>query len=192
MPSNVKDLGAIVAGVDQLAAIFGCSKANVMALSREHAMPRRSHGRYPLVECFTWYLEWLRTRSSRDSAEVAESRLRLYDVQRQRGELDLAQRRGELLDAELVASVIQAILAAIATQMDGLGPRMAGALATIDDPASIQRKLFDECRNIRRNCAAEVLKIGLSLAEDKAGAPVLKKRTSRKATPAVEVQASGP
>ena len=148
-------LANLTVGVEEIACLYDCTRETI-AIWVKHGMPKVGRGRYPVIEVVKWVRQ-------RDSGEVAENdstlvaeRRRLVISQRQRCDLENAKSRSEMLDAELTASAIHACMADIATGMDSLGPRVASRVASIDDPAIVQRMIFDECRNIRRTAAGRL------------------------------------
>lgn len=96
---------------------------------------------------------------------TAEEKRKLTIAQRQRIELDMRQRRGELVPlADAQAAFTQAMVL-VAGQLDALPGRVAGELAGLSDPALVRASLFDETRRIR-DAAAHVLE---DFATDSAG-----------------------
>jgi hypothetical protein len=111
---------------------------------------------YLLKECIQWRHRKLQAKRGEDAGDIAEEREKLIRAQRIGQELNNAKARGELLDAELVATVLQHMAALISTQIDGLAARVAPQLAQIRDPATIAKVIFDECRAIRRTASRAV------------------------------------
>lgn len=150
-------LNATIALAD-LAEFLGVSQSAVMKWGREAGMPKGGiKGRYPLRDCVMWRINRAEAAAAGESKDIMEERRKLIVSQRQRQDLENAKFRQELFDAEAVKSVFRRALATVATQLDGLAPRITPRLLTVNDPAQMQRILFDECRNIR-NAAADALK----------------------------------
>lgn len=142
-----------------LASLFSVTEAAVMKWVREGGMPKgEKHGRYNLKACIEWRIRCLVEKASdpEESDDLKEERRKLIVAQRHGQELNNARERAELLDANLVASAIHGAFADVATGLDSLGPRIAGRVAMIDDPGTIQKMIFDECRNIRRTAAGRL------------------------------------
>lgn len=94
-----------------------------------------------------------RTPDGGESKEQAELRKARADADAV--ELRNMVARGEVVRLEAVEQLIDRVMTLCATQLDGLGGRMAGRLAAEDDPAVIRQVLLDECRTIRAAMAAE-------------------------------------
>lgn len=119
-------------------------------------MPKLAKNKYDLVGCVQWYVQHLVGKGdSADESMEVERRL-LVRAQRRRHELEIAKRRGELIDAETVGQVINELAVIFVTQLEGMGARVAQQVATMSDPGAIQRVLTDECRGIRQATAARV------------------------------------
>jgi phage terminase Nu1 subunit (DNA packaging protein) len=94
-----------------------------------------------------------RTPDGGESKEQAELRKSRADADA--AEIRVAESRGELVRFDLIEQLIDRVMTLCATQLDGLGGRMAGRLAAESDPAVIRWVLLEECRIIRSAMAAE-------------------------------------
>lgn len=175
-PAAVDDVENLTVGQKGLAVLFSVDPATVSRWGNE-GMPKKGWGKYPLGECVRWRIEQLLAQAAGDSSEITESRMRLYDTQREKHLLEMREMRKELLPAEEVASAIRAMFGIFATQLDGLGPRMAARLAGMSDPQKIAKELLIECRNIRRATAGAVADFARDLdSPEDAPAPARKGR----------------
>ncbi|MCO5759966.1 MAG: terminase small subunit [Chromatiaceae bacterium] len=115
-------------------------------------LPKAAPGEYDVAAV----VQWLLNRSATDAREtIRDIKYRLIEEKVEAQRLENAQSRRELLPVEEVQHMIQAAAVAVATQLDGLTPRVVHELAAIVDvPAPrIQEILFRECRSIRENIA---------------------------------------
>lgn len=175
-PAEVDSVEGLVVGQKALAILFAVDPATISRWGQD-GMPKKGWGQYLLAECVRWRLEQMLKQAAGDSSEITESRMRLYDTQREKHLLEMREMRKELLPAEEVATAIRAMFGIVATQLDGLGPRMAARLAGLSDPQKIAKELFIECRNIRRATADAVTDFARSLDGDEdAPAPAGKGR----------------
>jgi len=159
------DHDTLTVSLKDLARYFEVSGAMVMKYAREGGMPRaKGKGRYPLMECIQWRYRKLQAKRGEDAGDIAEEREKLIRAQRIGQELNNAKARGELLDAELVATAMQQMAALFSTQLDGLAARVAPQLSQIRDPGTIAKVIFDECRLIRRNASGAVAAFAGELA----------------------------
>ena len=180
MPRQKAQVGTIRGvhvSVDELADLFGVNKDSVTRWVRDDAMPKSSWGKYPAFECVRWYVERQATGGTQ-TGQLEEARKRLLEEQIKRAAMENDRERGKLLDFEAVATALSSAFAAIATQMRGLAPRNAARLATLDDPATIQRVLADEIRGVLTAAAGEVAAFAAVLADggDSGSAPAKKRR----------------
>lgn len=155
-PKKVRKLEQQEVSIPELAQLFRVSDSAVMKMAREGGMPKAARGRYPLMACVHWRLDQIMSAQEEDSSDVTEARKKLYDTQRAKHELEMAELRKELLVAEEVATVLRGLMAIVATQLDGLGPRVAYQVAGLTDPAKISKVILSECRHIRRAAAEQV------------------------------------
>jgi phage terminase Nu1 subunit (DNA packaging protein) len=70
--------------------------------------------------------------------------------------LKTAQMANQVLTLEEVEQTVERVMVMCASQLDGLGGRVAARLAAETDSAVIRQVLFDECRRIRAAMAAEL------------------------------------
>ena len=146
-----------------LGQLFGVTGHMVRRYVNDHGMPRAARGKYLLGDCLKWYINRIRVSAeSGDSSDIAEEKLKLIRAQRHRVELDNKKVRGQLIDHDTVAGAFNQMGAVYASQLDSLGARNAGILSGISDPGEIQRVLFDECRTIRDNTAAEIIDLAVT------------------------------
>ena len=140
---------------DDLARVLGLTTIRINQLVNE-GMPKNERGKYNLIECVKWYINFWKQRASGDNDEKKNQQIGLIEAQRDKIVLETNKLRETLLPVEEVAHTLNAIAVIVSTQLDGLGARMANTLAGIDEPAEIQRTLFNECRTIRDNVAGQI------------------------------------
>jgi phage terminase Nu1 subunit (DNA packaging protein) len=112
------------------------------------------------------YVAWRRSNirqysggTGRVSYSVGEETARLRSAQAEAQELEVAQKRRELLDREVVKQAVLSAGAVFNAQLDALPGRMANELAACNDPALVRAKLRDECRRILEATAAEFARL---------------------------------
>ena len=138
----------------KIAEILGVSRAMVGKYVKK-GMPKHQRGKYDVVLCVQWVIEGLKEiRDGKgDTSELALERLKLYQSQRIKTDLENARVRGELLPAEDVADAFNAMAAEVATRLDAIGGRLASQLAGMKKPAEVQAVLLSEMREIRASIA---------------------------------------
>ena len=120
------------------------------------------------------YLAWRRANRRPDPsapipAGINSETARLRRAQAESEELDLAQRRGDLLPREDVRQLTLAMSGVFASQLEALPGRLANELAAINDPALIIAKLRAECRRIRDAAAAEIRELASGARDSGSG-----------------------
>jgi len=170
-------VGLTVSG-DEVADLLGVARESVPRWVREEAFPKVGYGQYPVRDCIRWYVERQRKQQAGESTEISEERRKLIVSQRIGQELANQKTRGELLDAAMVATAVQHMGALIATQLDGLAPRVSSQIGQLRDPVAIARVLADECRSIRRAASGAVAHFAgeLVAVEDPRPAPKARRR----------------
>jgi phage terminase Nu1 subunit (DNA packaging protein) len=149
-----------VVGRDDIAELMGVDTRTVNVWAQQ-GMPKIARGKYRIRDCVQWYVA--RISAERGGGDLHDEKKKLVVQQRQRVELENARARGELLPIADLEELLNRVGVIIATQLDGLAPRTAAKLATLDDPVVIQGYMFDECRTIRTAISAEFT----SLASDR-------------------------
>ena len=173
------DWDRMLVTLPELSKIFRVSESMVMKYARESDMPKGStKGRYPLLACLWWREDRLAKSVDSESKDILEERRKLIVSQRIGQELENAKTREELLDSDLVGTAIQHMGALIATQLDGLAPRLTPLLMQVRDPAQITRLITDECRTIRGAASGAVAHFASSLVagDDSEASPPEKRR----------------
>lgn len=156
------DYHQVILTGDQLALMLDISREQVMRLVKFDGLPKRARGEYPLRECVEWYIHHLRDLNKAGGAQEKAKRMELIEAQKVRTQIANSIQLNELLPAGEVATVFNQVMSTVGSMLDGLAPRMAAQLAALDDPAKIQKVLFDECRDLRNTAATAVENIGLT------------------------------
>jgi len=161
--TRIDTLADTYVSADVLSQLFGVTTNMVRRYVNDSGMPRVGRGQYLLGDCVKWFIDKTRTATDRgENGDIFEEKLKLVRAQRHRVELDNKKVRGQLIDHDTVAGSFNQMGAVFASQLDSLGARNAGILAGISDPGEIQRVLFDECRTIRDNTAAEIIDLAVT------------------------------
>ena len=112
--------------VGETAAAFGVSRQSIHDWSRK-GCPRNADGTFPLAELIEWRVAQLLERSGERPAATAESRFRA--ARAEAAEMDLRERRGQLLDRrEVVVGIIARVHRFVQIQ-EGEATALAGELA---------------------------------------------------------------
>ncbi len=129
--------------VHQLAFLFGITDRWVQRMADEHGMPREEHGMYDPIRCTQWYTNFLRAQMK--SANF-DQKARLTKATADMRELELARRRGELVEARVVERVVADFVLASKARLLGLPDKLAARLAAEKRPAGVKK-------SCRRNCS---------------------------------------
>ena len=149
-----KDIADWTTTAEGIAAIIGVQRETVTRLAQVEGMPKQARGKYNIVECIQWIMDRERDKSGSETPEDKKARIAVAKQQEIKLKIDNAQQLNELLPAAIVSSAFAAMSSELANKLDGLAPRMASELSTMDQPSHIQKALFDECRAIRAATAA--------------------------------------
>lgn len=142
-------------------------------------MPSVGRDKYDLRDAVKWWADEIKA-PAKSTTEVT-ARSKLAEAQREKVELEIAEKKAQLIPADKVQNMFMEVATSIATLHDGFAPRNAAILADDGDAGSIQRYLFTEMRNMREEIARNFEKIGLKL-DDVSRETVKKKRATKKKT----------
>ena len=140
-PQESADFGAGLSTRD-LALWLGISHTRIAQLGRAGVLPRNSQSRYPLQPAVRAYCEYLATASK---GAPTDEKTRLTIAQRQKIELDIAQKQSELLPAADVETTWTATLTAVRQAMLAVPSRVGERLPhlTAHDVATVDRAVRD-------------------------------------------------
>lgn len=88
---------------------------------------------------------------SDDISELQALRIRGERANTEAKELSLAQRRGRLVEVDVVAQVLSQAFRAFRDGVLGMADRLSPQVASISDPATIRRILYDDARQTLSN-----------------------------------------
>ena len=150
----------------ELASIIGMSPRRISQLVAD-GMPKSGPDRYDLGICVRWWVDRWRGKEA-DSEEGVTQRQRLTRMQADKVQTEVQILRGTLVRAIEVEHVMAAAAAVVAGSLDSIGPRVAGEVAELQDPALIQEVLLRETRSIRESLADafSMAAAGATLADD--------------------------
>jgi len=133
--------------VSRLASLFGCSERQVQLFASRDGMPKAKHGLYHLDECVRWRIATLESQIAEKSQAAAELTLEREQTRRTKAEadlkeLDLKERKGELIPIFAYRDLMASKIATARQQLLNLPSRIAHMLAHLDTPA-LKAKLRD-------------------------------------------------
>lgn len=152
------DLGigcGMLVDAETLAQVLGVSASMIYKLNSKHGMPKEARKHFDLPTCVQWFVNY-KAEQQDDSAEGKDTRTALAMAQKERIDLDIAERKSQLLDRETVGGVVREMASIFSSGLEALSPRLASDLAGIEDQLTIQEKLDDECRSIRVTVAESI------------------------------------
>jgi len=135
-----------------LARITGYTEVHLSRLAKE-GMPKAGRGRYDIELVVKWLLT---RRLDKANETMQDAKKRLIEEQIESQKLENERSRGELVPIEEVQHALNHQAVTVATQLDGLAPRVAYELSAITQiPApKVQEVVFRECRAIRETIAS--------------------------------------
>lgn len=149
-----------VVSVADIAAIFGVADRTIQRLVKD-GLPQIGHGKYDIRQCVQWQFGQIRSENAARGDMTPRDELAV--AQRAKVELETAQLRGTLLPRDLVARAMNQVAALVASQLDGMAPRLAGELADMTEPQQIQSTLLREARAVRGAIAQAMRELGQSV-----------------------------
>ena len=138
-----------------LAHILGVSDAEVHYYVKQ-GMPKHAYGKYSIPDTVQWCLE--RFKQKVGGPDLEKARQELYETQTQKHQLEIAERRHQLVEYDEAAGVLYEVSQIIIASMDGLAPRLGGVLADMDNPAKIEHIIEDEIRACREQASKRISK----------------------------------
>lgn len=131
----------------ELAGVFGVTPRRVAQMVGE-GLPRLPKGGHDLADACRWYCERLKNQAASTRGELAQGRARLASAKASREELELAARRGELIDAEAARVTIFNTARRARDMLLAVPDRVAPLVVGQTDVHEIHRTLTDEIRRV--------------------------------------------
>ena len=148
--------GQVNAG--ELARIFGVSRKWVYQLEQK-GMPRA--GRlFDVADCVQWYLNELKgVETEIEPEDLTKARLALYNAQTEKTRLENERLRGQLVDIDEARTVLYEVASVVATQHEGLAPRITALILGETDVKRAHSILFEEFRQVREAIGGAIAKL---------------------------------
>jgi phage terminase Nu1 subunit (DNA packaging protein) len=137
----------------ELAAIFGVTPRRVSQMVDE-GLPRLPKGGHDLADACRWYCARLKNQAASTRGELAQGRARLATAKASREELELAARRGELIDAEAARMAVSNTTRRARDVLLAVPDRIAPLVVERTDTHEVHRILSDEVRRVCSEIAA--------------------------------------
>ena len=145
----------LVCTTAQLMKIFGVQRRTLTHYFQD-GMPKHKHGHYYLPAVVQWLTHRIKQRTGGGALDRA--RQELYEAQTARHNLEMAEKRGELVEFDECQGALNEVTQLIIATMDALGPRLGGVLADMDNPAEIEDVIEREIRACREEAAKRISK----------------------------------
>lgn len=110
-----------ILNADQVAELFGVKRRWIYELVKQ-GLPQSGKNQFHAPSVVKWFVD---NRSNASAADITEQKKLLYKAQTERTELEVAEKRGELLRADVVQSSILELFTGIRTEIESLEPRLA-------------------------------------------------------------------
>ncbi len=123
-----------------LSEALGCDRRTIQRLLKLDGNPgKRSDGSYPVVEWKKWTAEHGRLRKGRVSTDKEALEMQAIILRNERLELDLAERRGELMGVEEVNKVLTDMMGAFVQGIRGLKHSLSPQVVGMSVPEASKR-----------------------------------------------------
>lgn len=143
-------------GTRELAEWLGCTDRAVRDYARRGVIAAAGRGRWPLRASVGAVVEHLRAqaagRAGDGPLDLAQERARLSRTQREKLEIDICQRRGELVEAAAVERDAYKTARATRDRLLNVPDRVATLIAAETDPAAVHTLLSTEIRLALQDC----------------------------------------
>lgn len=119
------------ATLTQIANLFGVTPRYINILANEKGFPRAERGKYHVVECVRWYIQYLKDKieaARRGGDERISAEIRRKRAEAALLEIKLARERGDAIRVEDVRREIEPVVAAIKSKLIGIPKHAAREL----------------------------------------------------------------
>lgn len=136
-----------------IAKLLGVTERRLNQLVKEGIAIRVARGRYDLTKTVKNYIANLKAQAPERGTERYDDQAALLKTRRAMAEIELGERRGDLLARETVEAIVVETLVLMTQRLEGLGGRLAMDLAGETNPAKIRRLISDEVSATRQGIA---------------------------------------
>lgn len=126
-----------VVSLGEMASLMDVTERRINQLVRTDAFPHATKGKYDLVAAFKWMKNKMDASHHGDETERA-AKIRLMQSQADLRELELKQKRGQLIPEEIVIPEMRKMHHAVKTKLMAIGNDISLELAHIDEPPKIK------------------------------------------------------
>ena len=148
-------LKEVTATTKELAELFDVTPKYVSQLVLNHGMPKAAKNKFNFYKCVKWRFDFneksFEDRSQKIREENTKSRLERANAELK--ELDLAEKRGELVQATAMENAWLNEIAVIDAELEGLAIKAAPNLLGIKSVKKMKDKLIIEINKIRTKIA---------------------------------------
>ena len=139
-----------------LARLFGVTVKRVGDMC-SNGMPQADYGRYDLKICVKFYVDQWRDKTQvKKKGKEITAKDRIDFAKAEKLERENREADGDLIQVDEAINVVAIISGAVIGQFDSIAPRMAGTLAGIDNPAILQKTLYEETRRIKEEISRTI------------------------------------
>lgn len=131
------DAKKYLVSLDEIAELLEVTPRRVNQLVKTDAFPRATKGKYDIAAAFRWMKAKLDASEHGDTTE-REEKTRGIRLQNEIRDMEVKQRRGELIPESIVIPELERIHNAVKTKMMAIGNDISLELAHIDDPPKIK------------------------------------------------------
>ena len=137
-----------------LAGVLNISQRRVQQLAKDGVIPAAIKYKYDLVGCVSGYVTFLQKTvaqkgSGASNADLKKARVALLQAQKRAADLIHKEKQAQLLPIDDVESMFLEAASIYAGQLNALGSRLSGRLASMTDSKQILKVLKKETNAIR-------------------------------------------
>jgi hypothetical protein len=143
----------ILTGKD-LADVFDMTPQSVSRMAKDQIIKKNGRGKYDLASCAKQYIQYLRKTKIKSDAEEAapdyhKEKARDTKLQADLREIELEEKRGNLIPVEAYTDEILEIAQIFASGIESLSGRLASDCHRAESAAEVQTLILEETRRIR-------------------------------------------
>lgn len=124
------------------------SKRRVEQLVKEGILPRITRGKYDPIDCVQSYIKYIKDINGDSDKSLMDEKKALIKVQRETAQIDLAEKKGQLLDKKDVESEAFKNGRMVRDSLKNIPARLSTILAVEKKPVKIKKLLDEEIRKV--------------------------------------------
>ena len=162
-----KGLETLAVSSTKLAELLRMPLPNLSKMGQSGELPRIGRGLWPLEQALGTYIDALKVRAryqpqGKLAEKLLDDKMRLDRAKAEKAELEVAQMRADLVDANEARQAWQDMVIDIRSRLEGVPAKASLLVAGEDDPVEIERKL----KGLMRDALIDLAQTEIEVIED--------------------------